>query len=93
MHQFFQTKPIQISGLPFGIVCCSDASIGFVALANIGTIVQEEKAQDGFSYSAKYFHDKFVVNGGEFEFGIRYRYKEMPTLLAWLKAQDMLMPV
>lgn len=84
---FFQTHPIRISSLPIGIVCCSDGSVGFIPLAQFKSIFESYE-----EYSAYYSLENFNVNGSTFEYNTRYKYKEIPTLLVWLKAQNMLMP-
>lgn len=88
MQQFFQTHPIQINNLPIYIVCCSDGTLAFVCINSVFTIFDENE-----QYKAIYTEESFTVNGEEYEYHTRYPYKEMPNLLAWLIAQNMLNPV
>lgn len=85
--QFFQTRPIQIAGMPIGVACCSNENVAIVALAPFKAIIDNPS-----KYSAKYFQDAMVVDGKEYDYNTWYNYKDDNVLLNWLKSQEMLMP-
>lgn len=89
-QQFFQTRPIPIGGdgSPVGISYCSDGSVAFAPASNLTVVIDNNK-----DYCAMYSKQAMIIDGEEFDYGVRYQYKQIPKLLAWLKAQNMVMPV
>lgn len=82
--------PIQIplANLPVHLVCLmEDASVAFVKVAHVGVIFEADKKG-----STLFTEDGFFLNGVAYEYNVRYHYKEIPDMLSFLQAQNLIMP-
>lgn len=78
---------IPIANMPVHLVCCGeDATVAFVRVSEVDTIFCRGVVDAVFHGSG------FTIDGLEFDYQIRYAYKEIPVMLAWLQAQNLIMP-
>jgi len=78
---------LPLGSLPIALIACFDSSVVLTPTQQFKTIVD---ASNGFE--SMFDMDGFSINGEQFEYGVKYYYKEMPNLLGWLQKQGMEMP-
>lgn len=81
---------LALKGLPIQLQCYQDGTVAFAKLGLFKAIVD----QPGDGLQAIITTEDIAIGADTvIEYGMRYRYKEMPELLAYLKSLDMEMPV
>lgn len=79
-----------MKGLPLQLQCFQDGTVSFAKLGLFKAIVD----QPGDGLQAIITTEDIAIGADTvIEYGMRYRYKEMSELLAYLKSLDMEMPI
>lgn len=79
-----------MKGLPLQLQCYEDGTVAFAKLGLFKAIVDQPEV----GLQAIITTEDIVIGADTvIEYGVRYNYKEMPELLAYLKSQNMEMLV
>lgn len=81
---------VPLPGLPLHMICAEDATISFSKTFGFRAIIDHHE-----NGCCAIITDEDIFIGADtiIEYGVRYHYKGMPELLAWLQAQKLEMPV
>jgi hypothetical protein len=80
---------VPIGNMPVNLVLLSTGTLAFIRVATVGVII--DLNPDG-SVGALFSDENFIIGGEEFEYNELYHYKEKPSMLQWLKTQNLTEP-
>lgn len=79
---------VPIGKMPVNLVLLSNGTLAFVKVYNFSVIY--DMPEDGVN--AVFMEDGFMIEDDEFEYNVAYNYKAHPSMLAWLKQQNLQKP-
>ena len=81
---------VAVGNMPINLLLLSNGYVAFVRVANFKALFDQSKEGD---IVAMFYEEDFTVGAETFQYNTSYAYKEIPDMLAWLKAQELIKPV
>lgn len=85
----FQVQ-VPVGNMPINLILLGNATVAFVRVANFKALFDQSESG---GVNAEFYESDFSVGGEVFQYNTAYPYKEIPQILQWLKAQNLIAPI